>query len=137
VATVAGFKALFPQFSAQADAEIEAWFDQAPTRFTASRFGLQWTMAVYCYTAHNLVLFNPDAIDMSEQGVATGPVTARKVGDLSRSYGASIDMARVPASMMEFTSTPYGQRLIGIFLSRSAGHARVVLTGSSLSGRLY
>lgn len=132
--TAAEFKSLFPQFSATADADVEAWLAQAPLRFKASRFHTQWSMAAYLYTAHQLQLFSPDRSDSSGDHVAIGPVTSQKVGDLATSYGSTLDMARVPSSLMWLISTTYGQQLIGVILSRSAARGRVVRTGSSRSG---
>lgn len=128
------FKALFPQWASTADDDVERWLAQAGLRFMARKFGAQWSMAAYLYTAHQLQLFNPDASDPSEQHVARGPVTSDRVGDVARSYGTTVDLARVPASLTWLTSTTYGQQLIGIILSRNASRGRVVRTGASFAG---
>lgn len=128
------FKLLFPQFAGTADAHITRWLAQAPLRFTPRKFGAQWPMAAYLFTAHQLVSFPPDAETNAGDHVSRGPVTSQKVGDLSTNYAGTVDMARVPASLTWLTSTTYGQQLIGIILSRSAARGRVIRTGSSASG---
>lgn len=133
--TATEFKELFPQFASLSDTAVERWLDQAPLRFKASKFHAQWHMAAYLYTAHQLVMFNPAAsADNSADHESRGPIMAEKVGDLSRSYGSTIDMASVPKSLLWLTSTTYGQQLIGLILSRSAARGRVVRTGSSYAG---
>lgn len=132
--TAAEFKQLFPQFAATADADVERWLVQAPLRFKPARFRTQWHMAAYLYTAHQLTLFNPDAADNSGDSTLRGGVTSEKVGDLQRAYASPVDLSRIPASLQWLTTTTYGLQLIGIILSRSASHARVVRTGSSYSG---
>lgn len=134
MATAAEFKQLFPQWSATADADVERWLAQAALRFSPARFHAQWSMAAYLYTAHQLALFNPDATDSSGDHEARGPLVSDKVGDLSRGYGATVDMAKVPASLQWLTSTTYGLQLIGIIQSRSAARGRVIRTGSSYTG---
>ena len=132
--TAAEFKTLFPQWAATSDTSVDAWIVQAALRFTPSKFGAQWAMAAYLYTGHQLALHNPDAADASGNHLARGPVTADKVGDLSRSYGSTVDMTRIPASLQWLASTVYGQQLIGVIMSRSAARGRVVRTGSSYPG---
>ena len=132
--TAAEFQQLFPQWAATADADVERWLAQAALRFMPSRFHAQWSMAAYLYPAHQLTLFNPDAADNSGDHDARGPVTADRVGDLSRSYAQPVELAKVPASLQWLSTTTYGLQLIGIVLSRSAARGRVVRTGSSYGG---
>jgi hypothetical protein len=132
--TAAEFKALFPQFAAKADDDVERWLAQAPLRFMPRKFGTQWSMAAYLYAAHQLVLFDPDSADASGQHVQRGAVTSEKVGDLQRNYASPVDLARVPPSLLWLTTTVYGLQLIGVILSRSAAQGRVVRTGSSYAG---
>ncbi len=126
----AGMKALFPQFASSDDDLIEEWLTQAALRFRSARFGSQWSMAAYLFAAHNIVQF--PATTTGDEATARGPVTAESVGDVSVSYGDGIDLSRVPASLMEFATTSYGRRLIGIVQSRYQTAARVVRTGSSV-----
>lgn len=125
----AGMKELFPQFASHDDDLLDLWIGQAALRFTSSRLGLQWSMAAYLFAAHNLVQF--PATSTGDEATARGPVTAESVGDVSRSYGSAVDIARVPSSLQEFLTTVYGQKLIGIVLSRNAARGRVIRTGSS------
>jgi len=129
--TAAGMQALFPQFSSHSDAQLEAWFAQAVLRFTAARFGAQWTMAVYLYTAHQISCFDPLSANNDGDHVSRGPVSSESILDQSMSYGSTVDMSKVGAGSMEFTSTKYGQQLIGIINSRAASRGFVVRTGSS------
>ena len=126
-----GMKALFPQFSSHTDAQLEAWIAQAALRFTSARFGAQWSMAAYLYAAHQLVSFDPLSSNNGGDHISRGPVASESVLDQSKSFGSTVDMGKVGSGSMEFTSTKYGQQLIGIINSRAASRGFVVLTGSS------
>lgn len=132
------FQQLFPEFCGLADTQIEAWFTQAALRFTAVRFGLQWHMAAYYFTAHQITIFGTPGQHGTGQ-VATsadghGGTTSEKVGDVAKSYGAAIDPAKVSPELQEFLRTAYGVALLGIIMSRSATRGMVVRTGSSRVG---
>lgn len=137
-ATVAQFKTLFPAFCALADEQISEWFTQAAFKFNSARFGAQWHMAVYYFTAHQLTIFGtPNKAGTGEVASSTdakGATTSEKVGDLSKNYGSAMDAAKVPASLHGYLRTAYGVELIQIIMSRSVSYGGVIRTGSSRVG---
>jgi hypothetical protein len=129
--TATGLQARFLQFASTDTDYIDIWLAEAALRFTPARFGAQWDMAAYLFACHSMVLFPATEAAAGAADESRGAITGEKVGDLSRNYADGIDMARVPASLMDFTATTYGRKLIGIILSRRHATPMVILTGSS------
>lgn len=135
-ATADQFRQLFPAFCELADEQIDPWFTEAALRFRSVRFRTQWHMAVYAFTAHQLTVLGIPNQASSEDAGARGQVTSEKVGDLAKSYGAAIDIMKVPPALQHFMSTKYGVMLLSIIMSRSATRGSVVRTGSSRVGAI-
>ena len=91
----------FGEFSGLSDTVINRWMDQAERRVNRAQWGEKADDAVLWLTAHLLAFTQPLACGTAP---ASGPVTTKKVGDLSVGF-------QVPERMSQtfLASTPYGQ----------------------------
>ena len=97
-----------PEFTSQAQARIDSFIDIARGFICEEKWGEKAKNAIIFYTAHLLSLASRGASG------ASGPVTAERVGELSRSYG---QISGGSDSEMELSQTPYGL----IFISMRKG----------------
>jgi len=104
--SVAGFKALFTEFTAYSDDMIQSILDCVLLNVDPDVFGGCYERAVYLLLAHN--------VTMQGRGAAVGAITSESVGSLSRSYGSS------PTSGSSLSLTGYGvqyQSLVKLYCS--------------------
>ncbi len=91
-------KSLFPEFSSENDSRVELFIGIAASQIGSDAWGTLTDPATAYLAAHSLAMANRLGSG------AAGPVTAEKVGDLSRNYG---DLSSKLDSV-ELSSTPYG-----------------------------
>jgi hypothetical protein len=100
--TAATVKALpSGEFSAIADATIDAYIARAKLRLSTSSYGALYEDAVLYLTAHLL------SLDTSGTGAAPGQVTSESAGSMSRSYATPTNN-----SSSGLTATHWGRTLI-------------------------
>lgn len=80
-ATVADFRALFAEFVAVPDTRVDLALDQALRRINAVAWGARADDGQLWLAAHLL------AVSVGGSAGAAGPVTSKKVGDVSISFG--------------------------------------------------
>lgn len=114
----------FPEFEGLSETVINLWLTQAERRVNPTQWGDKADDAVLWLTAHLLALTQGLACGVS---AASGPVTTKKVGDLSISY-------KVPDEMSQtfLASTSYGQYYLtlktGVWPTRVLGDCRATTT---------
>lgn len=89
------------EFSSENPTRIEAFIEQARLFVCETAWGDRAKTAIIYYTAHLLKL------EKIEASGAAGPVTAERVGDLSRSYGQSAG-----GEASELAQTGYGRIIL-------------------------
>lgn len=95
--TKAQLAARFPEFASETEARVQAMLTMARDFVDETAMGAKATTALMLYTAHLLA--------STTAGLAgkAGPVTAERVGDLSRSFGSP------SADSNDLKTTTYGQ----------------------------
>lgn len=119
--TSAQFLVAFPEFTSAQQATVGFWIAQAYTQLNAYRLGTQIDYAAMLFAAHNLSLSNTaqtNAQNGSPLGVATGPMNAKAVGDVSIGYDPSMTTIEGAGS---WNATDYGQRLYQLLRGASLG----------------
>jgi hypothetical protein len=113
----------FPEFQGATDTLIELWLAQAQRRVNTVQWGEKADDATLWLTAHLLKL---DSQIRGGGTAAAGPISQKKVGDLSVSYA-------VPAKMAQsfLASTAYGQQYLQL---RSELMTTRVLNGTVTDG---
>lgn len=91
------------EFSTETQSRIESFIEYARLFVCEERWGSRAKLAIIYYTAHLLKMSK-----LGEAG-ATGPVTAERVGELSRSYGQSSS-----SENGDLDSTSYGKMIVGM-----------------------
>ena len=124
MADVITFLSVFPEFkrlATETPAAAQFWITQAGGQLALGRLGANADLAVYLYTAHNLVLNAQDVADTENgalPGDTLGPTASKSVDGLSISYDSgSISMAGAGA----YNATSYGQRLWKMLQAASLG----------------
>lgn len=110
--TVAGFRALFPEFAQNTDAQVQGALDQAVAEVNPGQWAMEmYPYAVYYLAAHYLFLYNKrQAIAGGGSGTpGTGGTAAtaisKKVGDVSVSYSESLLLKQLDNP---YLLSPYG-----------------------------
>lgn len=101
-ATIANFRAYFPEFNSEGDASIQLFLDLAAEQVNESAWG-SGTLLVggQCYLAAHML-----ALKRRGESGSGGAVISSKVGDLQRTY-ADVS-AQGGSSSDVYKSTPYG-----------------------------
>lgn len=116
------FDAVAPIYKNETDKEV--YFSMAAGRTSSCAYGTNYNMAVALRAAHLMELAK--GTDFSGSGAA-GPVTGKKEGQLSISYGAGSS----ETDGSDLSMTKYGKQLQGL----SRGNiAAVGVTGGGITG---
>lgn len=102
--TIADVRACSPlgEFDAVADSFIQAAIDDAySTHEETSWVAAHWDLAIKNFAAHTL------ALRLGGTNSVAGPVTSKKIADISQSFGASASSASVSAGW--YQKTVWGQ----------------------------
>ena len=101
--TTAGFKAVLTEFSTVDDSVLQTYLDQAARLLNVDAWGERYDDGQLYLAAHLTTCFGSGAAE----GGASGPVTAKRVGEVSASFAVS-DLAK--QSVMG--STKYGRHFL-------------------------
>lgn len=93
------FKTLFPEFGALPNQRLQVWLDQAELCVNRVVWGSKADLAVNYMAAHLLATFDGD-----KTASGSGPITQKKVGEVSASFGFSAEMLD-----SALASTKYGR----------------------------
>lgn len=116
--SLTGFLNTFPEFALAEN--IQTWLNVAATMHDANRWGELLDIGTYLYVAHNLAI---NKVGAAGGGMASGPVTSRRVDTVSVSTDPSIGSHRGAG---HFNLTTYGVRYAE--LRRLVGMGAVALT---------
>jgi hypothetical protein len=111
------FRALAPEFSATADATVEALIDIRILSINSTAFGARTSEAVALLVAHELTM-QARAAASSTGALGVGALTSVRAGDLSLSYGApsSVSLSHEDDALRQ---THHGLAYLAIRDSRS------------------
>ena len=118
------FVTAFPEFANTAtypESQIDFWIGQAVNQINACRFGSNADFATMLFVAHNIVLSARSAAATAGgaiAGDASGPVTSKTVGPVSKSMDAALVGY---AGAGPYNQTSYGQRLYQIMRAAGTG----------------
>lgn len=101
--TPAGFKALLGEFAGIDDTTVQQYLDQAGRLLKVDAWGARYDDGQLYLTAHLITCFASGAAE----GGASGPVSAKRVGEVSASYAVS-DAFKASA----MGSTKYGRMFL-------------------------
>jgi len=116
--TIAGFRAIFPQFSAVPDSTVQFYLDLAVKQVGKARWEAcnLYEEGVYWLAAHYIQL----SIDAENGGgTVSGPASSKRVGDVQVSY-QTFNIDGMTTLDMFYESTIYGRtflawmRLVGV-----------------------
>lgn len=103
--TPAEFKALFPEFSAEADGDVQLFIDRSLAHVDAGIWGDLYSDGVGYWVAHEITAANANALG----GVMSADVSSKKIGDVQVTRDAVL-LAR--QSDNPFLRTTYGQKYL-------------------------
>lgn len=125
---VAGFRAVFAEFGDEArypDARIQFGLTEAGLRLTEEVWGELRDSGIANYVAHGLALSGPTVAagagsgsGTAAPGLATGLVTSKSVGPISKSYDVSVGQTEGGGI---FNTTRYGQAFLTMARSVAVG----------------
>ena len=116
MATTAGFKEIFPEFTTVADARVASFLVMASRRVSVAYFGDSFDEAVYSLAAHILTTIGAG---QGATGVI-GPVSAESVGDVSVQY-ASSNIVSGNHQDADLRATGYGKHFLALRAERVIG----------------
>jgi hypothetical protein len=109
IPTVASFRALYPEFSAVPDANVQFALDQAQGRVDGSWTPANATLGILYFTAHLLAvgILSANQVDTGGQ-----LVSSERIGEMSLSYKniSSYMVTALESSLsLQLLTTPYGR----------------------------
>jgi len=98
--TPSDFKTRFPEFGPIPNDRVRIHIDEAARNVSVAAWGQKADDGVLYLTAHLLAVFEND-----KTATGSGPVTQKKAGEVSASFGFSGEMLE-----SDYSSTKYGRR---------------------------
>lgn len=114
------FRILAADLAAIADVTVENFLEIAASRHTASEWGGIFGQAMVHYAAAMLIK-TPGTTATTATTDTAGPVTARKAGGLSESYGSVAALAIRAPGDAELATTYHGRQYLHLRDTRAAG----------------
>lgn len=115
------FRALAPDLCDETDERVGVFIELAARRLCAAAWGAVYLDAVVYLAAHELIRSPADGSG-SDASTSGGPITSKKAGDLSESYGASKAGSMAKSNTdAELSETLYGRKFLALRDTRAAG----------------
>ena len=120
-ASLSLFRALCPDLCSEADGRVGVFLTAAARRLDASAWGAVYLDAVVYLAAH-LLIRSPAGGSGGTNVAGGGPITSKKAGDLSVSYGATATTGAGRSNAdLDLLETHYGRQFLALRDTRAAG----------------